>query len=388
MACKAANAFLQRLKKGNILITTYTPTPGLSNHTQEIQAIIDAMALTGGVVYVEGKAKLINGLTVPKNVTLKGAGGDTGHFSNTGDFSSAPGCLFVPSSATISLEDSATIENLTIIRDGLTLPFNSAAEASAGLAAFSGVAITVNGHDCAIRGCLILGFNTAIKSAGKERPNIDNVKIDCTNGVDISNCLDIARISNTHVWPFCTAHRPWVTSHLLTRSGFAFCVHTRCDWAKFYGCFSYGWFRGFIVANTDAVQFISCSADGPAGADGRALQQHSIGFLIDDSSTDTSMVGCRSTNKMHGFYFNMGSPTRFATMTACDIASAVNAIVMISGSASHASGVVRSCTNGYLLNNGHSRLNVEPSVFVSGLSGVLLNNPSGNGFHRFSPTTV
>jgi hypothetical protein len=368
----------------------YTSSSTVTDHTSELQQVLDS-AEVGDTIILNGSATIQGNLTIPFGIKLLAAGSQNGHRSvNTnGDFSVFNGTIFLSSTATIFLKDCAVLEGFVIIRAGLVTPFTSAALAQAGISAFAGTAISITGHDVVIEKNMILGFAKAIYSDGFERPTIKENKIDCTNGIELANSLDVARVTDCHVWPFLTAHRPWVTSALLTRTGTAFKFRNRTDWVKVQGCFSYGWYRGFNVFNSSSLTFISCSADGPSGTNGLALQAHSIGWLIEGSYEDIRLIGCQSTNKATGYYINGSSPTKFVTLTACDAAAGTQGVALIGGSLSHASGVIRACTNGYLLANTQSRLNSDPSVFISDLrGGSALANTVGNTFHRFNPTMV
>ena len=189
-------------------------------------------------------------------------------------------------------------------------------------------ALTVGGAGTTFKYLLILGFNNAIQSQGFERIGIDNVRGDCTNGIDIGTCLDIAYIQNCHFWPYTTTHQDGSetgTNNLAQydgrqnlRGGIAYRFHTVGDWSKFTNCFSYGYYTGFTITNCNDVQLIGCGADYPSGTNeinngtydftntaqatyptqatttNTTNGYTSVGFIVNGNSHRTKLIGCQA----------------------------------------------------------------------------------------------
>ena len=227
------------------------------------------------------------------------------------------------------------------MRKGLNLRFTPQTGSNpvfTGLAAFAGDALTVGGAGTTFKYLLILGFNKAIQSQGFERIGIDNVRGDCTNGIDIGTCLDIAYIQNCHFWPYTTTHQDGSetgTNNLAQydgrqnlRGGIAYRFHTVGDWSKFTNCFSYGYYTGFTITNCNDVQLIGCGADYPSGTNeinngtydftntaqatyptqatttNTTNGYTSVGFIVNGNSHRTKLNGCQAAAQFLAYVVN------------------------------------------------------------------------------------
>ena len=329
---------------------------GTTNDATAFQNAINHVAgLGGGTVHFNKKHLIDSGITVKDYVTLKGpldGGPDelrgatadsvtVGGESNIVNYDQMAGQLIINSSATITFRDGAGLCGALVMRKGLNLPFTPQTGSNpvfTGLAAFAGDALTVGGAGTTFKYLLILGFNKAIQSQGFERIGIDNVRGDCTNGIDIGTCLDIAYIQNCHFWPYTTTHQDGSetgTNNLAQydgrqnlRGGIAYRFHTVGDWSKFTNCFSYGYYTGFTITNCNDVQLIGCGADYPSGTNeinngtydftntaqatyptqatttNTTNGYTSVGFIVNGNSHRTKLIGCQAAAQFLAYVVN------------------------------------------------------------------------------------
>lgn len=289
---------------------------GVTDDTAAFQAAIDAIAtLGGGTVTFQKRYLIDNSLIIKDGVTLQGPLGLPDELlpGTTADYDAKQGVLIVNSSITITAQDSTSLSNCIIIRKNLDLPFPNAATATAGVAAFTGTAITVNGAGTYFHHLLILGFNKAIYSSNYERIRCEYVQGDCTNGIDLNVVYDIAYIENCQFWPWTTVHQTWTTNLLLTRTGTAFAFNSIADWCKFTNCFSYGYNIGFSIASCDHVTLIGCGTDYPD-----ALTSTSIGYSISGTSKDTGLISCQAAAQGTAIQINVPQ-TSSTRIVGCDL---------------------------------------------------------------------
>lgn len=311
-------------------------------------AVNHVSSLGGGVVTFNKNYSILTNLTIPDNVHLVGelvAAGQIQDGGVGGDYDSLGSTLKIASTATITLGSSASLSNCVVIRSGLDLPFADLAAAQAGVPLFAGTAVTIGGDDAKVENTLFLGFEKAILSTNRNRLRFYNVQGDCTNGIEVSNALDVVYLDQCHFWPFTTANFSWTASDatqaILTRSGIAFHFHTTVDWPKITDCFSYGYFRGFRFHNSNAVSVKGCSADGPVAA---GVPQHagSIGVLIEGSSVDNKFSEMYVAGKTQGY--NCVGTSGHTEFVHCDaIACTLGCEVGGSQGVSWFGGLLRNC---------------------------------------------
>lgn len=335
---------------------------GVANDTAAIQSAIDSFGAAGGTVIVPSDMKCLvdTSLTIKPNVSLKGPHVIMG---SPADNSSAPygnvgGCLIVNSAVTIFLKGGSSLQGLLLYRKGMTFP---AANASA----FAGTAVIIDGDDAAVFQCMFLGFAQAVASSGRQRPRIYDVNIDCTNGISIDNCADVAYLARCHCWPFATiAAGGAITT--LQRSGNAYRFNTLGDWNKVSDCFSYGYSRGFYITNCNSMTLLGCSADSTGSFAGQ------LGFVIDGTSEDTRMIACQAAAQETG-YFIATSASVHTRMIGCDSWASTNHGVLInSGDVSITGGIHRNAPNGITVTSASSRVFID-DVRFNAISSQPLN---------------
>lgn len=302
-----------------------------TDRTAEFQAALSAAgAAGGGSVRYRGNHRLLGDITIPENVALVGpvaVAGQIGHLGEgAADYERKPGGLRLASTATIRVSASARLRDVVVVRDGLDAPFTSVAQAQAGIAAFAGTAVTIVGNDARVTNALFLGFQYAIKSHNCARGRFTDVQGDCTNGIRISACYDIPYLTRCHFWPFLTANYTWTaadtTQGILTRSGIGIELLNTVDWGRVSHCFTYGYFRGFRVADAHANLLTACAADGPV-VNGNPVQAGAIGLLIEGSCLETKVTDFTAAGKAQGIFAGTaaGCFTELAgcNNVACDI---------------------------------------------------------------------
>lgn len=296
-----------------------------SDRTAVFNSVLSAVGASGGgVVNYFWNHRILGDIVIPQNVALVGPVRSAGQLVHIGagaaDYESKPGVLRLASTATIRVCTSGYFGRAVVVRDGLNLPFASVSEAISGVASFAGTAVTIAGNDARVEGALFLGFNRAIDSTGHARLRCTDVQGDCTNGIRIAGCMDIPYLTRCHFWPFTTANYTWTASDttqgILTRPGFGFELKDTVDWAKVTNCFTYGYFRGFRLANVNASLLTGCAADGPV-SNGVPVVTGAIGALIEGGSLDTSIVSFTAAAASQGIFVGT-SPGCFTELIGCN----------------------------------------------------------------------
>lgn len=295
----------QRLLSESVSVTDFGAVGnGITNDTPAIQAALNSLGSGGGTVNITRGMKCLvdTPLVVPANCSLVGPHVFVG---SPQDNASAPyqnlgGALIVNSSATITMKGGSGLSGLLIYRNGMTFPATDTSQ-------FAGVAVTANGDDVVVQNSMILGFNKAYYSNGYQRARIHHVYMDNINGIDISQCYDIAYVTECHCWPFATIALSGAT---LIRSGIAYYFHNGGDWNKLTNCFSYGYRRGLEIQAANSITATGCGFDNvPGGHPG------SIGISVTGGCEDTKIINCQTAAQANAGIFidNSGGSERLIT---------------------------------------------------------------------------
>ena len=277
---------------------------GTTNDRAKIEAAAAQLGVKGGIVWLDAsKTYLVDdNLNIPEGVTLKGyllnpgiAGDSNSEASQIWNLGSR---LYVNSSATITLQGAASIENCFIVRKGMTAPENDAS-------AYAGTAITVSGEDTAVRACLILGFNRAVDCNSFQRQTVEDVRGDCVNGLRSTNALDVPRWRNVHFWPFGTidAASPVLTfgtGHYLFRNGTAFEWSGINDWFSAIDLFCYGYMTGYKIDGAPSVFLHMCGADNISQATTPWVVASTQGFNVTNAIDKVEFVQCHTAAQEYG----------------------------------------------------------------------------------------
>ena len=359
---------------------------GLTDDTAAIQAAIDALGSTGGSVYVPYNMKCLidSNLTVNKNCGIVGPHEFVG---SPKDNTSAPygnlgGALIINSSATITLKGGAGLSGLLLYRKGMTFP-------AAGQGSFAGTPVTAGGDDIFISKCMILGFQKALFSTGRQRQRIEYLYMDNISGIEIVSCTDISYIRQCHAWPFASIATGSLSNY--QRTGIAYYIRDIGDWAKLTDCFSYGYSRGFFIDDANSVTLLGCGADNTYS--GGPTHAASIGFVVRGTSNEVSLIGCEAAaHASSGVYIDTSNNNVTKISDYRSWGGTNHGILIQTGDVNINDSNIRGVVNGITLADTNSNVTVATTRF-SNLSGAAINNivatstffiDDSNDFHDYS----
>jgi hypothetical protein len=272
---------------------------GVADDTAAFQLAVNSLS-SGGVVKAPRRYYISSTLNIPKNVTIRGSQETPEVARGTSSYDSANSQIVLNSAATLSFADASGMIGMQVLNKTLVgqLPFASAGAATAAVAAFAGTAITVAGDGTYFSNVLVLGFNTALYSTGRQRITVQNCHADCTNGFDIQSAADVCRVLNSHCWPYLTGYLPFAAgTALVTRSGFAFRYKGVADWSVHENCSHYGFFNGYLYDSVDSVLSVGCASDYPVG---QAV--NGSGFSALNNCTNLLLMAPRAEGHSYGVF--------------------------------------------------------------------------------------
>lgn len=348
---------------------------GTTDDTAAIQEALNSLGAAGGTVSVPNGMKCLidNNLTIPKSCHLVGPHSFVGTPGNNAAavYGSVGGALLVNSTKTITINSGASLRGLLIYRKGMTFP-------AANSSAFAGTAITIGGDDAVVYGCQVMGFNKAIYSSGYQRQKIEYLLHDNINGIEITNCADIAYVSHCHAWPFSNIGVGGSYTNI-TRTGKAYYFHDLCDWAKVTDCFSWGYAVGFQVTSANSVTLLGCGADNAYS--GGPLVSGAMGFVIDGTSTDTSLIGCQAAaHDAAGAHVNTtgGVQTKIVNLSVWGGGSNSDGIRVTSGDVAILGGIMRGQNYGVRVLSSGMRVFIDGVRFETILAYPIYASPSSS----------
>jgi hypothetical protein len=355
---------------GNWDATTGTGT----NDGPAIQAAINSLGIAGGTVLIPNGMKCLidTSIIINSNITLKGPFNSVGCRDNNGTgglLYNQVSSLIINPLATINVKGGSGIDGCLIYRKGMVFPITN------GETDFSGKAITgVQGlsDDMFVFNSMILGFEYAIYIITAQRVKIKDVNIDCKNGVYLENSFDVPRFTSVHCWPFTSVQ----TGDLLKfhRSGSAFLVKDS-DWPSLQDCFSYGYFRGIHLVNTDDGQIVNCSVDGTTQLTG------SLGIVVDGTSLRNRFANCQVSSQDSAAYINTPDTTYYITsFVNCRFSTSTNRGAWCeSGSVTFNSCIFENYgTSGIVIDNTNNSFIISNNTFTGSVSPITVVNPNTN----------
>lgn len=240
---------------------------GVTDDTVAFQAALNSFGFGGGTLRIGKERIYINGnITIPYNVRVVGSVNpeQITQSVSQGYFSTGSQIRLNPAYS-ITSQQGAELDGVSIINSQLSLPVVDNASASLVLSQFAGTALTAVDPGVNYRNLLVLGFNYMFYGVATNpvsgRSVFENCKFDCTNGIHKEYAVDIDRFWGCHGWPFLTAHVAGVSTINLSRSGTAFSVKNVADWTQFFGCFSYGYNNGFVFEDVWNCDIMGGGAD-------------------------------------------------------------------------------------------------------------------------------
>lgn len=236
--------------------------------TIAFQKALNSFGVAGGTLRLRSGAKyLIGSITVPQNVSIMGEllSPEQTKPNTTQSYYDFGTQLRLKNGATITTDRAASLFNLLIIKDGLSLPVVDNATAATVLAQYSGTAIQTTEPGGTFENLLVLGFDYPFMSQPViphcGRRLFKNFKYDCNNGPHLEYATDIDRFIGVHGWPFLTVHVTNISEANLKRPGTGFYLGNVADWAQLIGCFNYGYKVGFHFDSVWNVQINGGGAD-------------------------------------------------------------------------------------------------------------------------------
>lgn len=356
---------------------------GVTDDAAALQAGLNALgAAGGGALRVTGRMLVGSSVTLPSGVALIGEGRahgmDAKYVPGAGNGGTAFGAMgaqiVLAASATLNMGVSTKLEGLLITRQGLVTPL-PAAQVPGAITAFAGTAITLsNSSDVQLRRLMILGFGQAVASSGlNERFLAEELKIDCTNGIQIVGSTDISYLRQVHCWTFTYAGIGGVSPVGYYRAGTAFQIGPNSDFTNLTECFSYGYETGFNIDGASTVHLTNCSADGASyttTCTGFLFQRDSVsGYL----SGWCQMIGCRASGQAYG--------------VVCSLYDAVHGYLVLDGLSSWGitAAHVHVVSGDVVLQNGFHWNTTNagvPGIVVEGTAGAV--QIRGGYFYQFS----
>lgn len=121
-------------------------------------------------------------------------------------------------------------------------------------------------YGCCVRDCIIAGFEYAVyfyhSGMGGGRYRLENLLIDCWNGIHLIGTGDICRLRDIHMWPLMEAVGDPPEWRLSERGGTAYKIERGGDWAQLSGCMAFGYQVGFELKDANMTSMYQCSFDG------------------------------------------------------------------------------------------------------------------------------
>lgn len=174
----------------------------------------------------------------------------------------------------------------------------------------SGLAVRLTADDSVVRNVFIGGFMQAVLGYAVARPTVDNVWIDCQNGIELVNAFDRPYVNKVHGYIFCNFGNGSGT--LLRRGDFMY-IHDTVDWIEVTTCFTYGHKWGYYLENTNETSLTNCAADNQ-----NVEVAGYYGVYIGTNSQDPHITNFRAANRQYGVYINNGN-TNLTTITAATL---------------------------------------------------------------------
>jgi hypothetical protein len=361
-----------------------------TNDGPSIQAAINSLGIAGGTVVIPNGMKCLidTSITINSNITLKGPFNSVGCRDNNGTgglFYNQVSSLIINPLATINVKGSSGIDGCLIYRKGMVFPITN------GETDFSGKAITgANGlcDDMFVFNSMILGFEYAIYSITCQRPKFKDVNIDCKNGVYLENSFDVTRFTSVHCWPFTSVQTGDPLKY--HRSGSAFLIKSS-DWPSLQDCFSYGYYRGIHLVDTDDGQIVNCSVDGTT------LFTGSFGIVVNGTSLRNRFVNCQVSSQDSGAYINTPDTTYYITsFVNCRFSTVTNRGAWCeSGSVTFNSCIFEAYgTTGIAIDNTNNVFLISNCTFTGSVSPFTVVNPntniqlSNNNYSKFNNAVI
>lgn len=290
---------------------------GQADDTAALQAGLDYLAsrFDGGDLLLLPLRYRVSRLTLPKGTAILGTGGVfSTHYPET--LNKSAYALLLDRGGGITMLEGSSLRGIVMHPHGMTFPQDNRQ-----VSAWQGTAITIapNSAGTYIGACMIVGFEQAIIADGTGpifRPRMEDLSLDCHNGISLSAVPDIAYLSRIHAWNFGSTGRGG--NNVVSRPGVGFRLTERADWAKLTDCFCYGYEIGFELKDVADCTLTGCGADHKPG---RPDEASSVGFKLHGRARNNRLIGCQAAAQGCGIHLmtNADEPMITNHMQGCSV---------------------------------------------------------------------
>lgn len=262
--------------------------------------------------------------------------------------------------------------------------------------------------DTCVENCMIMGFNLAFDMYQVGRIRLNDLLIDCLNGMQLVLSGDTSRVTNIQCYPFATKFQEPDYPSLVYRPGTAFIfganpmsfypdfpgstnyTSTSIDQGYIENCFAYAYANGFEINSDTYITLVNCTIDVFTGT----------GFKVIYQTTNVNLTNCTAIGADNagtvGFYINQvgaytGNNTALTVLTPNPtvtlvtpnvLACASYGIQVANGTASIIGGQMNQMTVA-----GSVGLRVDSGAVAYAL-GIAMNNSAGSITRVVTPTSV
>tara|TARA_R110000868_G_scaffold410179_3_gene697491 strand:- start:7065 stop:8525 length:1461 start_codon:yes stop_codon:yes gene_type:complete len=271
---------------------------GETDDTAALQAGLNYLShvFGGGELVLSPRRYRSGSLSLPRATGIVGSrGGFASHYPET--LSASVYTLVLDVGATVTMHEACTMQGVVLRPHGMTFP-----QGIDQIAHWEGTAITIAPESSGVNigRCMIVGFAQAILAAGLGpiyRCRIEDVNLDCLNGISLSDVPDVAYLSRIHAWNFASTGRR--DANAVERPGVAFRLAKRADWVKLTDCFCYGYEIGFELEDVADCLLTGCGADHKQRPSAEAS---STGFKLHGRARNNRLIGCQAAAQGRGIH--------------------------------------------------------------------------------------
>jgi hypothetical protein len=190
-----------------VFLENFGGGPGVDNGPALTAASNYCASNSGGIIQLKDGVRypVNSAASLGRNIIVRGASAfsDPGNpFGTTTQFFTymqQTGALVFGSNGTIALGSGGGMENVFAVRSNLKL------DGSDLPSSFSGTCVTAgtsqqNVDGTVLRGCAIIGFDTALSATYASRLRLENNLVDCNNGFLMTNSADFGRLIGNHFY--------------------------------------------------------------------------------------------------------------------------------------------------------------------------------------------
>jgi hypothetical protein len=258
----------------------------------------------GVTIYVDcGDYYFSQSPPIPDNVMVQGKGNVKGNKTPANVLGNGTNFWIGAGATGIQISNSSRMDCVNIWAYGTDFNITSAVQIAHDAAAGTGVIYQEGTTDMQLSNLMIIGFQNGIAPSAQTattsaRMRLENVLIDCVNGVHIHNFTDIPRFRDVHKWPirsiFSVAEPNGAN---LKRNGIGYYFTGTNDHAMVGGCFDYGTLIAYQVDAGHNLTFYNCDADYPF----QSVPDGSIGYYGTGDVREWMLTDCQAPARDYSF---------------------------------------------------------------------------------------